>query len=95
MKYNTSQTPRIDVRTRSQRGGVTVDIVDNGGGITREEANMVFEKFARGNRADRDHGAGLGLPISRAIMRAMEGDLTAEFAPDGTSFFRIRLQRER
>jgi signal transduction histidine kinase len=56
---------------------------------------MVFEIFARGDRADRDQGAGLGRPISRAIMRAMQGDLTVEFAPDGSSFFRIRLQRER
>ena len=48
---------------------------------------------ARGSRAGRNQGAGLGLPISRAIMRAMSGDLTIEFNPDGTSFFRIRIPR--
>ena len=72
---------------------VAIDVVDNGGGVTRAEAATIFEKFARGTRADRSYGAGLGLPISRAIMLAMDGDLTVEFAPDGTSFFRLRLRR--
>lgn len=92
VKYDASDTPRTKVRTESRDGVVLIDVTDNGGGITREEAATVFEKFARGNRADRGQGAGLGLPISRAIMRAMNGDLTVEFAPNGTSYFRLRLQ---
>ena len=72
---------------------ISVDVVDNGGGVTRAEAAIIFEKFARGDRAARSSGAGLGLPISRAIMRAMGGDLTVEFAPDGTSFFRLGMPR--
>lgn len=94
VKYNSAPSPRIEVRTTARDDGIVIDVVDNGGGITREEANMVFEKFARGDRAHRDQGAGLGLPISRAIMRAMEGDLTCEFAADGTSFFRMWLRKE-
>lgn len=46
-----------------------------------------------GDRADRSHGAGLGLPIGRAIMRAMDGDPAVEFALGGTSFFRLRMPR--
>ena len=73
------------------RNRVWLDVIDNGGGITRDEASTVFEKFARGNQAGRDQGAGLGLPISRAIMRAMGGDLNVQFTEHGTSFFRITL----
>ena len=40
-----------------------------------------------------EQGAGLGLPISWAIMRAMGGNLTVEFMQDGTSFFRLSLNR--
>lgn len=93
VKYNTSATPRIHVRTQQAGPNVLVDIIDNGGGITREEAATVFEKFARGDRAGRDQGAGLGLPISRAIMRAMNGDLTVEYAHDGTSYFRLKFEK--
>lgn len=93
VKYNDSPSPTIDIRCGGAGGAVTVDIIDNGGGITRTEATTVFEKFARGDRAGRDQGAGLGLPISRAILRALGGDLTVEFLGDGDSFFRLKLQQ--
>ena len=93
VKYNTAPRPEIRLRVAEHGPVVGIDIADNGGGVTRAEAATIFEKFARGDRADRSHGAGLGLPISRAIMRAMNGDLAVEFAPDGTSFFRLRLPR--
>ena len=95
VKYNTAPEPRITIRGEVQDTRVLIDIVDNGGGLTREEAASVFEMFARGERARHDQGAGLGLPISRAIMRAMGGDLTVRFQDDGSSFFRLSLQRAR
>ncbi len=94
VKYNDADKPEIEVRTQVRGDAVLVDVIDNGGGVSREDAATVFEKFARGSRSDRSRGAGLGLPISRAIMRAMHGDLTAEFAPDGTSYFRLSLPRQ-
>lgn len=93
VKYNISDTPRIDVRTHASDLFIFIDIIDNGGGVSRDEASSVFEKFARGSSAGNNQGAGLGLPISRAIMRAMNGDLTLEFSADGTSFFRVSLAR--
>ena len=93
VKYNTAPAPEIRLSVAEHGPLVSIDVVDNGGGVTGAETAMIFEKFARGDRADRSQGAGLGLPISRAIMRAMEGDLTVEFAPDGTSFFRLRMPR--
>ena len=93
VKYNTAPKPEVRLRVTEHGRMVSIDVVDNGGGVTRAEAPMIFEKFARGDRADRSQGAGLGLPISRAIMRAMDGDLIVEFTPVGTSFFRLRLPR--
>ena len=92
VKYNTASTPQIRIRVERRSSDFLIDIADNGGGITREEAATIFDKFTRGARSGPEPGAGLGLPISRAIMRAMGGDLTAEFQPDGTSFFRLRLR---
>jgi Na+/proline symporter/nitrogen-specific signal transduction histidine kinase len=91
IKYNTSKQPVILVRSESRDGFLFIDISDNGGGVKREEAATIFDKFSRGHRSDLDHGAGLGLSISRAIARNMNGDLTLEFAADETSFFRLRL----
>ena len=93
VKYNAAPAPRIEVRTVTDSKEVWVDVIDNGGGVTRADAATIFEKFTRGNRPSTDQGAGLGLPISRAFMNAMNGDLTVEFIADGSSFFRLTLTR--
>ncbi|MEQ9487840.1 MAG: ATP-binding protein [Alphaproteobacteria bacterium] len=93
MKYNAAQNPRIDIVIAEKQKAVFIDIIDNGGGVTRKEAATVFEKFARGTRSNNEQGAGLGLTISRAIMRAMQGDLTIEFKRDGSSYFRLKLPK--
>ncbi|MEM8791540.1 MAG: sensor histidine kinase [Pseudomonadota bacterium] len=92
VKYNSAPDPQIRIEWRQTSGRLLLDIIDNGGGVSREEAPKLFEKFARGTRANRSQGAGLGLPISRAVMRRLGGDLSIEFAPDGTSFFRLHFR---
>jgi Na+/proline symporter/signal transduction histidine kinase len=91
IKYNPSEHPVIVVRSESSDNFLHIDISDNGGGVKREEAATIFEKFSRGHRSNLDHGAGLGLSISQAIARNMGGDLTLEFTSDETSFFRLHL----
>ncbi len=91
VKYNRATVPEITISSHEADRTVLIDIIDNGGGISRMDAGTVFEKFARGENSRNAKGAGLGLPISRAIMRAMGGDLTVVFNADETSFFRIAL----
>ncbi len=91
LKYNEAPCPEILVQSGLVGGAISIDVIDNGGGVGRDEAVDIFENFKRGSRASRVQGAGLGLPISRALMRRMGGDLTVHFAPTGASFFRITL----
>ena len=93
VKYNRAENPEIEFKAVEDGQDIVIDVIDNGGGVSKEDAAIVFEKFARGGSAGPEYGAGLGLPISRAIMRAMNGDLTIEFAGDGTSYFQMRLSR--
>ena len=91
VKYNVNTDPRIRIESHVTGSVLNIDVIDNGGGVSREEAKTVFEKFRRGDRAGHSHGAGLGLPISRAIMRTMGGDLLVKFNGADTSFFRIQV----
>ena len=91
IKYNQHASPEVRIRSMNEGDRLHIDVIDNGGGVTAPESRTIFEKFSRGSRAHLDQGAGLGLPISRALMQAMGGDLTVEFAEDGTSFFRATL----
>ncbi len=70
----------ITVRTRALGGGVAIDVMDDGEGMSPEALLHVMERFYRADPA-RTHadgsGTGVGLAISQAIARAHGGDLTA------------------
>ena len=77
----------------SVSGGVArLSVSDNGPGVAEAERERVFLKFSRGwDRKDRG-GAGLGLAISREIMRRFGGDLTlAPARPGEGARFEARL----
>ncbi|MGI4944294.1 MAG: ATP-binding protein [Janthinobacterium lividum] len=58
-------------------GGVVVQVEDSGPGIPPDELDRVFEPFHRveGSRNRETGGTGLGLPITRNILRAHGGDV--------------------
>lgn len=66
----------VHVTGHREAGMACVDITDSGVGLTPEEAERVFERFYRA-RKGRATGSGIGLTISRELMRAQGGDLTA------------------
>src|SRR5579872_284001 len=57
-------------------GVVTIEIADTGVGIPSVELDRVLERFHRGEH-DRE-GAGLGLSIANATMKALDGSLELE-----------------
>ena len=67
------------VTVRPARGGVAIIVADTGEGIGADQLPQVFERFYRGTSArEHDHaGSGVGLTISRALVRAHGGTLTA------------------
>lgn len=80
----------LDVQRRDAMAEVTV--TDTGPGIPDDERERIFERLVRLDAARaRDHGgAGLGLPIARALARAHGGDLTC-VPHEGGAQFRLML----
>ena len=76
----------VRLAARGAAGGlVEIAVIDSGEGIPAEELDHIFDRFYRGNEAGR--GAGLGLAISKQIVRAHGGDIWAESSPGaGTRF---------
>ena len=70
-------------------GGMAILFVrDNGLGISPSETESIFRPFfsTKGSR-----GTGLGLPLSRKILREHGGDLTVLSEPGRQTEFRIKL----
>ncbi|MGN1423782.1 MAG: response regulator [Oscillospiraceae bacterium] len=74
---------------------------DNGIGMSEEFMEQIFEPFARASdsRVNKIQGTGLGMPISRNIVRMMGGDIRVESKLDvGTRFtvtIYLKLQETR
>jgi two-component system, OmpR family, sensor histidine kinase KdpD len=72
----TPASSSIEVLARAGEGVVKLRVSDSGPGILEREREKVFEKFFRGSRAGAsDGGAGLGLAICRAVVRAHGGGI--------------------
>lgn len=71
---------RVEVRGSRGRGTVTIEVCDEGPGISPEESSRVFERFYRADaaRSSKDGGAGLGLAIARWIVDLHGGEIRAE-----------------
>lgn len=70
----------VTVNGLRKGGRVIVEVIDTGTGIDKEDLPHVFERFYRGEKSrNRDTGgAGLGLAISKGIIEAHGGQISAE-----------------
>ena len=77
VKFCEPETGLVRVRVACEPGRVRVDVVDNGVGVAPEHHERIFEKFRQvgDTLTDRPQGTGLGLPISRQIVRHLGGKL--------------------
>ena len=66
---------------------IEIAVRDSGPGVAPEMLERLFSPFATTKR----EGLGFGLPISRRIIEAHGGVLSAESAPDGGAIFRFTL----
>jgi signal transduction histidine kinase len=79
---------RLGVRTTAlANGGVEIAVSDTGPGIAPEQLPKLFDSFF----TTKPHGMGLGLSITRSIVEAHEGTVSAENRDGGGALFRIVL----
>lgn len=81
---------KVVVSTERRGDVVRVAVTDEGSGIQASEQEAVFEKFYRADPEQRyaPSGTGLGLYISRELVRRMGGRIGVESRPgEGSTFF--------
>ena len=84
----TDQTAAIEIRSRTARGELVIDVADEGCGIPPAALDRIFERFARADaaRSRAEGGVGLGLAIVAATVTAAGGRCTVESSEGGSVF---------
>lgn len=79
-------TRRMTLATRRNEQAVEVSVSDTGGGIPDQLKEMLFQPFV----TTKETGMGIGLAISRSIIEAHAGEISAT-SHDGQTVFRFTL----
>ena len=88
-KYSPEGTP-IEVAVAADDRRVTIGVGNAGSGIAPEDREAIFERFRRADGSGAP-GAGLGLYISRGLVRAHGGELEVGDVPEGGTRFTFWL----
>ncbi|MDT5202901.1 MAG: two-component system, OmpR family, sensor kinase, partial [Mycobacterium sp.] len=92
---HTPETAAVAVRVGTEGDDAVLEVIDDGPGMSKQDAQRIFERFYRtdSSRTRTSGGAGLGLSIVDSLVRAHGGAVTIETAPGQGCHFRVSLPR--
>lgn len=94
LSYSSEGSP-VRVGAAADAADVSMWVEDEGPGIPAEERERVFDKFYRGKAAERaPSGTGLGLAVTREIVRFHGGEIRVEDAAGHGARLVISMPRE-
>ena len=79
------QTGRVEVRASVDSGSLTLRVIDNGKGMSREVRDRIFEPLY----TTKLRGTGLGLAIVEAIVKRHDGRISVSSVQNGGTTFTI------
>jgi signal transduction histidine kinase len=96
IKYNI-ENGRVVVAVHARAGTVDLEVSDTGIGLSELEQSKLFDRYfrAEGVRQSSIHGSGLGLTISRDIVRRHGGDLAVSSSLGVGTRFTATIPRAR
>ena len=86
---NTTET--IDITSTKTNNTIEISITDYGQGISREELDLIFNKYYSAANRFRKIGTGLGLYLSRQIAIAHGGEITVTSQENEKTEFVIKI----
>lgn len=86
IKY-TGSGGRVTITIGRTSGSASVTITDNGIGMSKDQADHIFDRFYRIDKSRTEQGFGLGLSIVKSVIDSHSGAIKVDSAPSrGTTF---------
>jgi signal transduction histidine kinase len=85
VKY-TERGDSVELRARTDDGGLVIEVADSGPGIPVDAADSIFTRSSRTTSSEDRAGLGIGLAIVDAIARAHGGSCSLEPTERGSTF---------
>jgi signal transduction histidine kinase len=83
-----SKGPKITLMSKiDDNGRLLIQVIDNGHGISEEVQEKIFIPFF----TTRKNGSGIGLSLSRQIMRLHRGSISVQSKPEKETVFTLRF----
>ncbi|MES1208797.1 MAG: PAS domain S-box protein [Pseudomonadota bacterium] len=92
IKYGAGQPVTVSLTVQNREAVVRVS--DHGPGISDKDVGRIFERFERASPMRHYGGLGLGLYVSREIVRGEHGTIGVRNLADGGACFEVRLPIE-
>ncbi len=90
IRYNESRTPCLTILFKSYLQKVTIEFIDNGIGVEKQDTKKIFRKFYQGdrnsNQANTGSGLGLYLVSSIAAIHGWRAAVSSEGKGKGAKF---------
>lgn len=81
----------IDFRSKYNDGKLLIEIKDTGIGMDEETLKRIFAPFERAAQNVNSEGFGLGLFLTKGLVKVLNGIITVESAPGKGSIFRLEI----
>lgn len=89
-----NKSGEVNIVLGSDSQGVTFEVSNTGGGLSKDEVPKVFERFYRGNKSQLiTEGSGLGLAITKAVVENYKGKVKLDVDKAGIVTVRIWLPK--
>jgi C4-dicarboxylate-specific signal transduction histidine kinase len=83
--FNGQNEKKVKLRVYQQFQYKVIEVEDNGPGIIKEALDKIFVPFY----TTKSSGSGIGLSLSRQLVRMNGGNLTVESTPNESTIFKI------
>jgi signal transduction histidine kinase len=93
IKFSDKEKGWVRLEAQREDGALRVNVRDNGIGIDKKDHSRIFERFQQAGNTltDKPAGTGLGLPISREILRHFNGQIRVESEIGRGATFSFRI----